>query len=115
MSRRIPTLRAQLWIVLVLLLAAGALVVPAAPVWAEEESSFAEARPIIDDPEVGIPGDDDQPTIKGRKRGIVIVASQPAPSGSDSGVRSRLELRERWTRGIEALRAFVRRSWVMLR
>jgi hypothetical protein len=116
MSRRTRSHGAQSWIVFVMVLAAGTLFVPAAPARADEEAAcFLADRPVLDDPEVGIPGDDDQPTIQGRKRNIVITTSQPAPSGSHAGNRFRTELRERFTRRIEALRALLRRSWVMLR
>ena len=82
MFRRIPSAPAFFWILALTFVAVpltlGLVSQAAQAGQVEDDPGLETYRPTIDDPEVGVPGDDDQPTITPRKRGNV-GAMAPAP------------------------------------
>jgi hypothetical protein len=78
-------------------------------------SAFELTRPVIDDPEVGQPGDDDQPTVTNRKRDRRVAIPSGGAGGSTGGTKAVEPPARRWgSRWIEGVRAFVGRLRTVL-
>jgi hypothetical protein len=118
MSRRLSCARDLLRIAFVLALAFIPCSVTVSPriACADEMTSDQaqmERRPVLVDPEVAHPGDDDQPTVVGGKRSLRTAAMPGNPSVPERGVRpTRREVVTHW---FEVFRAFVGRLGQQLR
>src|SRR5678816_3053814 len=91
MSRRVPFAPTVFWLIAVLALVSLAFAVSVAPSVAsagesEDVNVIQVYRPTIDNPEVGIPGDDDQPTVTPRRRGNTISITNPQSSAAGNAV-----------------------------
>jgi hypothetical protein len=122
MDRRLPSARVRTLIPVIpifvaLLVAVAGVAISSRDAVAEDSPGVVviQHRPILEDPEIGLPGDDDQPTITGRKRESRVASNVPGGAKPDAGVRTEPRRRQMLMHWIEDLRARLGRLGQMLR